>query len=58
MSKKYFTFFGILIATVKKKIQSFNAMIDSILIKEIPKIIKLLYQKVLKPIKQYSTNNI
>lgn len=56
--KKYFTLFGILAATVDKKMHSFYCMIDSILHIEIPKITKLLISNILKPIKLYSTNNI
>lgn len=56
--RKYFTFFGILAATVDRKLQSFYCMIDSILSQDLPKITKLLLSKVLKPIKLYSTNNI
>lgn len=58
MFKKYFSFFGILIATVNNKICSFNSMISHILAEEIPKVITLLRKTVLKPVKQYSTNNI
>lgn len=56
--KKYFTFFGILIATTDKKMHSYFSMIDSILTQNIPKITRLLLSKVLKPIKQYLTNNL
>ncbi|BAK73339.1 MAG: hypothetical protein AB7S49_08000 [Arcobacter sp.] len=56
-NRKYFSLFGILAATVDKKIQSINCMIHSILSK-MPKITKQLLQKQLKPIKLYSTNNI
>jgi hypothetical protein len=56
--KKYFSFFGILAATVDRKMQSFYCSIDSIISNNLPKITKLLLSKVLKPIKLYSTNNI
>lgn len=56
--KKYFSFFGILAATVDGKMQSFYCSIDSIISNNLPKITKLLLSKVLKPIKLYSTNNI
>ena len=56
--KKYFSFFGILAATVDRKMQSFYCSMDSIISNNLPKIIKLLLSKVLKPIKLYSTNNI
>lgn len=57
-AKKYFTFFGILIATVNDKIQSFRCMIEALLTLQLPNIIKNLLSKVLKPVKLYSTNNI
>jgi len=56
--KKYFSFFGILIATVNRKIGSFISKISSLIGKQVPKIIKLLLSKQLKPAKQYSTNNL
>ena len=57
-TRKYFSFFGILIATVNRKLQSFNCMIYAILLDEMPKITKLLQQKQLKSIKRYTTHNI
>ncbi|RBQ30001.1 hypothetical protein [Aliarcobacter vitoriensis] len=56
-TKKYFSFFGILFATVSRKLLSSCCKIDSVLSK-IPKITKELLEKQLKPIKLYSTNNI
>ncbi len=56
--KNYFSFFGILLATVNCKIDSLFSMISTIISQNMPKIIKLLLSKQLKPIKQYSTNNI
>jgi hypothetical protein len=56
-TRKYFSLFGILIATVNRKLQSFNCMIHAILLDEIPKITKLLLNKQLKSVKLYSTNN-
>ena len=56
--KKYFSFFGILSATINRKISSYFSAIASVLQQEMPKIAKLLFAKQLKPIKQYSTNNI
>ena len=44
-TRKYFSFFGILIATVNRKLQSINCMIHAILLDEMPKITKLLQQK-------------
>lgn len=57
-SRKYFTFFGILAATVDRKIHSFQCAICSMMSKNLPKIARLLMQSELKPIKQYSTNQI
>ena len=56
-TRKYFSFFGILIATVNRKLQSFNCMIHAILVEEMPKITKLLQQKQLKSINRYTTHN-
>ena len=56
--KNYFSFFGILLATVNRKMHSQFSIIASILSQDMPKIAKLLHAKQLKPIKQYSTNNI
>ena len=57
-SKKYFTIFGLLAATVDKKMQSLNCMIDAILDSFLPKILKILLAKELKPINLDSTNKI
>ena len=57
-TRKYFSLFGILAATVNRKLQSFNCMINAILLNTIPKITKLMLLKQLKPINLYSTNNI
>ncbi|MFV7790422.1 hypothetical protein ACNO6Z_06135 [Aliarcobacter lanthieri] len=56
-TKKYFSFFGILFATVSRKLLSNCCKIESILRKQV-KITKELLEKQLKPIKLYSTNNI
>ena len=56
-TRKYFSFFGILAATVNKKLESLNCMILSVLSKA-PAITKILLHKQLKPMKLYSTNNI
>ncbi|MCT7909013.1 hypothetical protein N5915_05525 [Arcobacter lacus] len=56
-TKKYFSFFGILCATANRKLLSIGCKINSVLSK-MPKIIKQLLEKQLKPIKLYSTNNI
>lgn len=55
-TKKYFTFFGILAATVDRKISSLNSLIDNLLTINIPKIITILLSKELKPVNLYSTN--
>ena len=57
-TRKYFSFFGILIATVNRKLQSINCMIHAILLDEMPKITKLLQQKQIKSIKRYTTHII
>ena len=56
-TRKYFSLFWILAATVNRKLQSFNCMIYTILSNIMPKITKLLLLKQLKPINLYSTNN-
>ena len=56
-TRRYFSFFGILIATVNRKLQSINCTIHAILVNTMPKINKLLLLKQLKPINLYSTNN-
>jgi len=57
-SKKYFTIFGLLAATVDKKMQSFYCTIDAILHSTLPKTMKILLAKELKPINLDSTNKI
>ena len=57
-TRKYFSLFGILAATVNRKLQSFNCMIHAILSNTMPKITKLLLSKQLKSIKRYTTHNI
>ena len=56
-NKNYFSFYGILIATVSRKIDSINSSISILNSKCLFFISKLLNQKQLKPIKLYSTNN-
>lgn len=56
--KRYFSFFGILVATVSRKIDSINSSILTIIGQFLPKIMKTLHLTQLKPIKLYSTNNI
>jgi len=57
-SKNYFSFYGILFATVSQKIKSVQNTIACILLINLPKILKSLHEKQLKPIKLYSTNQI
>ncbi len=56
--KTYFSFFGVLAATVNRKMHSHFSAIITTNSQNIPKITKLLFAKQLKPIKQYSTNSI
>ena len=56
--KKYFSFFGILASSVNRKIHSQLSVITAINIIALQKIMNLLHKKQLKPINQYSTNNI
>lgn len=55
--RRYFTLFGILVATINRKMNSLFSSIDSILDVQ-PKIITILLASQLKPIKTYSTNNL
>ena len=55
-TKKYFTFFGILAATVDKQILTTYSSINAFIEKNIPKITKSLVQIILVPVNQYSTN--
>lgn len=54
--KKYFSFFGVLNATVNRKIKSMLISLDSHISNNLPKIMKTLHSKQLKPINLYSTN--
>ncbi|RXK14195.1 hypothetical protein CP965_01740 [Halarcobacter mediterraneus] len=54
--KKYFSFFGVLCATVNRKIKSMLISLDSHISNNLPKILKILHSKQLKPISLYSTN--
>ncbi len=56
--KKYFTFFGILLSTVNRKMHSCFSSIASFVAICMPKISNILRLNVLKPIKTYSTNNL
>lgn len=55
--KRYFSFFGILAATVNRKMISHLSSINSTM-SVLPKIISILLETQLKPIKTYSTNNL
>ena len=57
-NKNYFSFYGILIATTNRKINSISAQVSTFNSRLLPLIIKLLNKKQLKPIKLYSTNQI
>ncbi len=54
--KRYFSFFGILIATVSLKMDSLLNSLKYLINVNIPKIMKILHISQLKPIKLYSTN--
>jgi hypothetical protein len=56
--KSYSSFFGILCATVNRKMHSQFSSIETTINQNMPKIIKLLLSSQLKPAKQYSTNNL
>ncbi len=55
-SKKYFTLFGMLAATVDRKTSSIYSLIHSLMSIDMPKIVNLLISRQLKPAKLYSTN--
>ena len=55
-TKKYFTLYGILAATVDRKIHSAYSSINAFIEKNIPSITKSLIQIILVPVNQYSTN--
>lgn len=55
-TKKYFTLYGILAATVDRKIHSSYSSINAFIEKNIPSITKSLIQIILVPVNQYSTN--
>ena len=55
--KRYFSFFGILMATSNEKIKMFYSKFDNYL-EKLPNIKNSLIKTELKPIKQYSTNNL
>ncbi|RXJ82785.1 hypothetical protein [Arcobacter sp. F2176] len=57
-SKKYFTLFGMLAATVDRKISSIYSLIHSLISIDMPKIVNILISRQLKPAKLYSTNKI
>lgn len=55
--KRYFSFFGILMATSNVKLNMFYSKFDNYL-EKLPNIKNSLIKTELKPIKQYSTNNL
>lgn len=57
-NRKYFTLFGMLAATVNRKISSIYSLIDSLLSMQVPRIVNILISRQLKPAKLYSTNKI
>lgn len=57
-NRKYFTLFGMLAATVDRKICSIYSLIDSLLSMQMPRITNILLSRQLKPAKLYSTNKI
>lgn len=57
-TRKYFSFFGILAATVNRTMSSKLNSILSILSTKVPKIADILLSRQLKPVKTYSTNNL
>ncbi|WP_419766835.1 hypothetical protein [Arcobacter sp.] len=57
-NKKYFTLFGMLAATVDRKISSIYSLIHSLISIDMPKIVNILISRQLKPAKLYSTNKI
>lgn len=56
--KKYFTLFGMLAATVDRKISSIYSLIHTLLDTQVPKIVNILKSRQLKPVKLNSTNKI
>ncbi len=55
-NRKYFTLFGMLAATVDRKICSIYSLIHTMNDMQIPKIVSILLSRQLKPAKLYSTN--
>ncbi|MFA7084605.1 MAG: hypothetical protein WC141_08735 [Arcobacteraceae bacterium] len=56
-TRKYFSFFGILAATVSRTMSSILNSISSILSIKVPQISDILRSRQLKPVKTYSTHN-
>ena len=56
-TRKYFSFFGILAATVNIKLQSFTCMIHAILVNTVPKINNIILLTQLKMNKLHSKIN-
>lgn len=57
-TRKYFTIFGILAATVSQILSSLFSAISSTLSIQVPQIVSILLSRQLKPVKTYSTNNL
>lgn len=57
-TRKYFTFFGILAATVSRTMSSLFSAISSTLSIQVPQIQNILLSRQLKPVKTYLTNNL
>lgn len=57
-TRKYFTLFGILAATVSRTMDSLCSAISSTLSIQVPQILTILLSRQLKPVKTYSTNNL
>jgi len=57
-TRKYFTIFGILAATVSQILSSLFSAIANTLSIAVPKIVSILLSRQLKPVKTYSTNNL
>lgn len=57
-TRKYFTIFGILAATVSRKMSSLFSAISNTLSITVPQIVNILLSRQLKPVKTYTTNNL
>jgi hypothetical protein len=57
-TRKYFTIFGILAASVSQILSSLFSAITSTLSIQVPQIVNILLSRQLKPVKTYSINNL